>query len=344
MKVLIVDDSVVFRMALREALSTNSEIEITGVVNNGKKALEFLEDHDVDLVILDLEMPVMDGITTLKEIRKNFQSLYVVVYSAFSQTGAMKTLEALQNGADDFVTKAEGTGNVKESIENAAEVLLPKILQFSSKRTCSLSDKKPKKSASDKIDEVLIRPEIICIASSTGGPDALRKIFREVNRPILVPIVIVQHMPPMFTKQLASMLDKLCPHVSIKEAENGETLEKGHCYIAPGDFHMELVNMGERINISLNQKDKVCQVRPAADPLFQSVARIFDKKVMAVILTGMGEDPLQGCMALRDKGKIFIQDEATSVVWGMPGSIASSDLPYTEVGLDSMHKVLMKAS
>lgn len=330
MKVLIVDDSVVFRMSISQALEGVPGIHIAGKASNGQVAIEMLKnDPEIELITLDMEMPVMDGMQTIQEIRKFNKTLKIIVFSSLTQKGAEKTIEALSHGANDFVTKQETSGAlaVEESLEMIRDTLVPKIEAFTKKyivpdnvETVSLTG--------DVIEEMPVKPKLIVIASSTGGPDALGKIFSSIECKVNVPILLVQHMPPVFTGKLAEMLNKYNDFVNVKEAQAGDVMEVGKCLIAPGDFHMTLNGNGV---VSLNQDEKNCYVRPSANVLFDSVADVYKDQVLTIILTGMGEDGAVGAGTLKKQGSyLYVQDEASSVVWGMPGATVNK-VPGTKI-------------
>lgn len=323
MKILVVDDSIVFRSAIVSAIGTCPGLEVTRSLVNGKLAVDFIEHNaDIDLITLDMEMPVLDGLATIKEIRKFNKKVVIIVFSSLTQKGAEKTLEAIAAGADDFVTKPENLGsNVEDSINSIKSELIPKIMAFKEKGSGHISVSTP--NATKDINSITnlklnFRADLVLIGSSTGGPEALAQVFKNIKNKVNVPILIVQHMPPVFTQKLAEMLSKLSP-IEVFEAKNGDKLKAGVCYIAPGDYHMTITSDGV---IHLNQAEKVCFVRPSVDVLFNSVADNFRGKVLPIVLTGMGEDGAVGAKKLNEKGiDIFIQDQTSSVVWGMPGSV-----------------------
>ncbi len=347
MKILVVDDSIVFRSAITEALRTVPDLNVFKSVVNGKLALDMLNLHpDIDLITLDMEMPVMDGLETIKEIRKTNKTVVIIVFSAISNRAAEKTVEALTAGANAFVTKSVATGSSEDSLERIKADLLSLILAFKEKlpkRASTVIDRKPLEVSTPKLAEteisvnydLPIKPKLITIGISTGGPEALAKVFSSIKEKISIPILIVQHMPPVFTEKLASMLTKLSP-VEVREARNGDVLTPGVCLLAPGDFHMVLQKNG---TISLNQNEKVCFVRPAVNVLLNSVAENFDKKVLNIVMTGMGDDGAAGTQVLSAKGAYtYIQNKESSVVWGMPGAVfrtigsQARIIPLNEIG------------
>jgi two-component system chemotaxis response regulator CheB len=338
MKVLIVDDSVVFRTQIAAALSGIDTIEVAGSAPNGRIALQRLEQMQVDLVTLDIEMPEMDGLAVLKEIRKRNHRVRVIIFSSKTHRGAEKALLALEAGADDVIAKPSGNESIKD-------LLVPKILQFSQKKVVSNPLAVPRSSApaSETFTKRSLQgaqPSIIVIASSTGGPNALETIFSKVAQPIGIPILVAQHMPPVFTQILARRIADLS-HTTCREAVHGEVLKSGCIYIAPGDYHMQLRKNAEVVQLELTQGPKRNSVRPAADYLFETAAENFGPKCLGIVLTGMGQDGLDGCIALKRAGsKVLIQDENSCVVFGMPGAVFKADC-YDAIGnLDQISQTL----
>jgi two-component system chemotaxis response regulator CheB len=352
MKVLIVDDSVVFRSQISTALSNVPNIEVVGTAANGRLALQKLEQIPVDLMTLDMEMPEMNGIETLKALRAKNSTVKVIVFSSQTIRGAEKALEALREGADDVVAKPEGDEfNFESAAKAVRSALLPKIIQFKDQKLVSLKTTtegipqmtpslveqlkkdlvKTRKSSWPKQDLNLIQPQAIVIASSTGGPAALEKIFSQIHGPYRIPIFITQHMPPVFTQILAKRLGELTGVVA-KEGEHNEVVKKGIIYVAPGDYHMEIEMAAEGPTIRLNQKPLRCSVRPSADHMFESASKVYRRGLMGVVLTGMGEDGAAGSKAVREaQGAVMIQNKESCVVWGMPGSVFELD-EYDDVG------------
>jgi two-component system chemotaxis response regulator CheB len=316
LKILVVDDSIVFRSAITQALQKVTGLNVFKSVVNGKLALDILRLHpDVDLITLDMEMPVMDGLETIKEIRKTNKDVTIIVFSSLTVKGAEKTIEALNAGADDFLAKPEGM----DSMEGE---LVQKVLAFKDrkiKRSTIVERKVTTQAPLPTLNnDMPIKPKLILIGSSTGGPEALSTVFRSITEKVSVPMLLVQHMPPMFTEKLATALTKLSP-VEVREAKTGDVLVPGVCLIAPGDYHMTINKDGI---ISLNQKEKNCFVRPSVNVLLESVAENFNKQVLNIVLTGMGDDGAVGTKKISDKGAYtFIQDKESCIVWGMPGAV-----------------------
>lgn len=342
MRVLIVDDSVVFRMAIRQALEEVEGVQIVGALSNGQLAVDFLKKgNEVDLITLDMEMPVLDGLSAIKEIRKINTRVPIIVFSSLTTKGAEKTIDALSSGANDFVTKEEtgGATSIEKSLEMIRQSLLPKIEAFKGtkpKLQAGEALKTPAKTTNIELTMVK-KPRLIVMTSSTGGPDALSKVFRGLKEGKNVPILLVQHMPPVFTEKLAEMLTNISPGYTVKEGKPGDTLKESTCYLAPGDYHMV---MKPDQSIDLNQKEKVCYVRPAANCLFESVAENYKAQIASFVLTGMGDDGAEGIKKLSSKGSYnFYQDEASCTVFGMPAAAMRTGIAQ-EVQLEKISEVI----
>ena len=321
LRVLVVDDAVVFRRMVAEELAADPAIEVVGTAANGKIALAKLTQVNPDLVILDVEMPELDGLATLREIRKTHPKLPVIMFSALTERGAAATLDALALGATDYFAKPATAGGLEASLRVIREELVPEI-----KALCrrAVATPPPFAAAPPRLGGPPV--EVVAIATSTGGPNALAEVFAGLPVDLPVPVVIVQHMPPMFTRLLAERLS--AQHaVKVEEGRTGGLLRPAHAWIAPGDFHMTVARDGTQVRVILNQDPPENSCRPAADVLFRSVARTFGPGALTVVLTGMGQDGLRGCEQIRGAGgQIIAQDEATSVVWGMPGFVSRAGL------------------
>lgn len=321
MKVLIVDDSIVFRTAIKAALQQNSEITEIDVAENGKIAVEKIKNKHYDGVTLDLEMPVLDGIATVEQIRSFNLEIPIIIYSSQNLASAKKTISALQKGADDFVQKEEGTGDLSKQLKMIQQELVPRLKALLTRDRTKIF--KVEQRVEGQLDDFKnTKTDIVCIASSTGGPDVLMKVFKGLKK-LSVPVLIVQHMPPVFTTQFAKSLDQVGEN-KVLEAQHGDLLEAGVCYLAPGNYHMKLEKDKDigKYRVFLDQGEKVCFVRPAADETFQSVADNFVGKISAFIFTGMGQDGAVGSQKIKEKGGVVaIQDKETSIVWGMPGAV-----------------------
>jgi two-component system chemotaxis response regulator CheB len=326
-KALIADDSVVYRTQIRTALSAYGWIEVVGAASNGRLALERLKQTPIDLLILDLEMPEMDGLQTLIGISKIGVSVHTLVFSSVSKRGAEITFEALRMGAKDFVTKpghTEGTDDpaakIRSLLEPKLQALFPEY--FKSKENLPVSTIPNQNQPSyPKILWELFKPKVVVIGSSTGGPTALEKLFLQLSRPLTVPVLVAQHMPPVFTAGLAERISRLCG-IRAKEGQQGEAIESGCIYIAPGDYHMTIGGSSLMPTIKLDRSPLINSVRPAVDPLFESAAKIYREKCLGVVLTGMGQDGKVGAQAIKTmNGAVIIQNRESSVVFGMPGAV-----------------------
>jgi two-component system chemotaxis response regulator CheB len=332
--VLVVDDSVVVRRLIVDALSSNPEIQVAGTAANGRIALTKIEALKPDVVTLDIEMPELDGLATLRELRRKRRMPPVIMFSTLSVAGATATLEALAAGATDFVTKPANVGSMAESQRMIREQLIPKILSLGGRPAAAPAApvRRPARPAARTG-----RIGAITIASSTGGPDALAKVLGALPANLPVAVLVVQHMPPVFTKMFAERLDRSCA-VHVVEAADGMLVTAGTVYIAPGDRHLTVAGRAPTATTRLTQGPPENSCRPAADVLFRSVAEVYGGSTLAVVLTGMGLDGRRGVEVLRAGGaEVLAQDQASSVVWGMPGAVvgaglADAVLPLNEIG------------
>lgn len=331
-KILVVDDSLVYRNAVKNALSKHSQHCEILLAKNGQEALDLIQSgtHQFDLIVLDIEMPILDGVETTRSVRLVDKKVPIIVFAAPTQVGAKKAMDALSLGANDFIKKFDLASKEGDLIQSE---LIPKIMSIIESPNLrpsnrpSISVKKNLNSIHDKMK----RCELICIGSSTGGPDALRKLFSQFQHPLKVPVLMVQHMPPVFTKQFSLMLSKISGQ-NVCEAEQDMKMTKGHFYIAPGDYHMQY----ESGRISLNQSEKVCYVRPSFDVLVRSLSS-FSKPICYIVLTGMGDDGAEAILTTKKKDDlVIIQNKESSVVWGMPGAIDARKLQDEECSLDEI--------
>lgn len=346
LRVLVVDDSAVIRRMVREVVAADPELEVAGVAANGKIALAMVDQCTPDVVTMDIEMPEMDGLAALKEIRRTRPTLRVIMFSSLTERAALATLDALASGADDYVTKPSNVQNVSEGSERIREQLIPKI-----KALCGRLDvhKIPggllRVPAWSKLALHHSKVDIVAIGTSTGGPNALAEILPRIPSDFPVPILIVQHMPPVFTAFLAERL-AASSRIPIKEALPRAQVEPSQAWIAPGDFHMTILRDGAHMRLAMNQLPPENSCRPSVDVLFRSVAEVYGPGSLAVVLTGMGQDGLRGCERIREVGgQIVVQDEPSSVVWGMPGAVANAGiadrvLPLREIA----DHIIQKAS
>jgi len=324
-RVLIVDDSVVIRHLLREALASDPAIEVVGAEANGVAALAAIPVLKPDLITLDIEMPEMDGIETLRHIRRDFPKLRTVMFSTLTTRGASATFEALSLGADDYVAKASNVGKLDESLTSLRAELLPKIRQFFALARPEPASQKPARAAV-KRSALTARPRVLAIGVSTGGPNALADLIPALPASFPIPVLIVQHMPATFTRLLAERLDAKSP-LHVSEAEDRMPVEHGSIILARGDHHLRVRQQGSRVVAMLDREPPENSCRPAADVLFRSVAETYGAAVLSVVLTGMGADGCRGTEAIKAAGGYsIVQDRDSSVVWGMPGAIAEAGL------------------
>lgn len=363
-RVLIVDDAVVFRRVVADELSADPALEVVGTAANGKIALAKLTQVNPDIVILDIEMPEMDGLTALRELRKTHPKLPVIMFSSLTERGASATLDALALGATDYFAKPSA-GGPEASLKVIREELVPEIKALCAPRTpptptgAAGTTSGERRAVTGAVEaprpagtvglsggerRAVSRVDVVAVATSTGGPNALTALFAGLPADLPVPVVIVQHMPPMFTRLLAERLAAQFPF-RVEEGRSGGVLQPGQVWIAPGDYHMTVTRDAAGARVGLNQDPHENSCRPAADVLFRSVAQAFGPAALAVVLTGMGQDGLRGCEAVRKVGgQVLVQDEASSVVWGMPGFVAKAGLadrvlPLALVGPEIVRRV-----
>ncbi len=321
-RVLVVDDSVVARRIITDILQTAADIEVVGTAASGSIALQKIVQVAPDLVTLDVEMPGMDGIETVTKIRQSFPRLPVVMCSTLTERGADTTLRALAAGASDYVAKPTSLGG-GNGVSLFGADLLAKIRALAGRPRPGLSLQPPPRA----IVPMRTRREsvaVIAIGSSTGGPNALTALFAALPHDLAVPVLIAQHMPPMFTKMLAERISA-STGFSVVEAADGERVEAGRAYVAPGNYHMTVVRNGTSVRIALNQDAPENSCRPAVDVLFRSVARLYGTGALAAVLTGMGHDGTRGAQSIVEVGgEILIQDAASCVVPSMPNSVAAA--------------------
>jgi two-component system chemotaxis response regulator CheB len=322
-RVLIVDDSFLVRRVVSEELAAQTDLEVAGTAVNGRDALAKAAELRPDLVILDIEMPEMDGLTALTHLRQRHPQTAVIMFSSRTELGAAATLEALSRGASDFFAKPAGAGGLEASRQVIRNELISSIRALCPRKAAIRAE--PATSAR-RAPASTSRIDLVAIGASTGGPNALAELFCAWPGDFPVPIVVVQHMPPMFTQMLAERLTKNS-QIPTVEATSGMELEPGKAWIAPGDYHLLVVRDGGRVRTRVIQEPHENGCRPAVDPLLRSVARVYGAGSLALILTGMGQDGLRGCESIRTAGgQILAQDETSSVVWGMPGHVARAGL------------------
>jgi two-component system chemotaxis response regulator CheB len=337
-RVLVVDDSAAVRRVVQLALA-GDEVRVVGTAPTGEIALAKIPQLAPDVVTLDVEMPAPDGLATLAEIRRRWPTLPVVMLSALTRLGAEATVDALSLGASDYVTKPTSTGGIEHAVAQMREALLPRLLALAKRPGARATDtvRSPPRSADGRID-------VVAIGASTGGPAVLHEVIPALPADFPVPILVVQHMPPVFTTLLAERLAESSA-MRVREAESGLPLLPGEVWIAPGDFHLALTRVEGRPHLHLHQGMPEQSCRPAADVLFRSVAEHFGGRALGVVLTGMGQDGLRGAESIvaRD-GRVWAQDEASSVVWGMPGFVVRAGLAQLNVRPEQLAALLTSAA
>ena len=333
-RVLIVDDSAVVRGALGRILDGAGDITVVTTAPNGQLALDALKHCEVDVVLLDIEMPVMDGISTLPRILAAHPSVRVIMASSLTQQGAAITMQALALGAADYIAKPSARVGAVGLASVAGEIVAKVRAIGQARRAGNGVPAQPVRPAPRAAHasilvtspESVSAPRVLAIAASTGGPNALAEVLAGLPRDYGLPTIITQHMPPVFTALLAQRLQRDTGRECV-EARDGEAVRSGCTYIAQGDYHLIVQTHEGQPILRLQQSPPENHCRPAADPMFRSIAAVYGASTLAVVLTGMGEDGRRGCEAIRDRGgRIIAQDEATSVVWGMPGAVTQAGL------------------
>ncbi|HVY18307.1 MAG TPA: chemotaxis response regulator protein-glutamate methylesterase [Rhodopila sp.] len=333
---MVCDDSATIRGAIARILEADPEIAVTAKVGNGRMAIEELGRRPCDVVILDIEMPVLDGMAALPLLLRTAPGLKVIMASTLTTRGADIALRALRLGASDYVPKPSSIGTLgddqfRRELLQKVKALAPKRFRPAAAR--ALPALRP---ASAR------RPALLAIGSSTGGPQALFALVQGLARPIDLPIVLTQHMPPAFTAMLADHLTRLGV-IPCHEAKDGDALVPGHLHLAPGDRHMVVEGGPGRLRVRLTSDPPENFCRPSVDPMLRSAAIACDGRVLVAMLTGMGHDGLAGTRAVVDAGGTAIaQDEATSVVWGMPGAIAQAGLCHAVLPLPQIAPKLLE--
>lgn len=352
-RVLLVDDSAVIRRLLRDTLSEDPDIEVVATAPNGKIALDKLPLVQPDVVVLDIEMPVMNGLETLPRIRDYSATLPVIMFSTLTTHGGQATLDALALGATDYVAKPSNSGGVAEGIERVRTELVPKVKALGGRHTRPVARVPlPPAPSSSLRPRGLPEPPVraparpprtarqpiaaVVIGVSTGGPKALTEVVPRLPSDFPVPVLIVQHMPPLFTKALADRLDSQSA-LRVTEAADGMAVRAGEVLVAPGDRHMIAARDGASVVVRLTDDPPEHSCRPAVDPLFRSAATVWGGAVLAVVMTGMGHDGCIGAGVIAEHGGVVLaQDEASSVVWGMPGFVVKAGLADAVVPLGDL--------
>lgn len=343
-KLLLADDSVVVRKLVSDFLLKEPCVESVTTASNGRLALERFEQSRPDLVILDVEMPELDGLAVLRAIKAKAPEVPVIMFSALTERGGAMTLDALALGAGDYVTKptqvtpnAVSADSVRHELARKVRALLERVVEQPSDAPAP-SFRPVVKPQSRRAWPV----ELLAIGASTGGPTALSTLLKGLAAGLSVPVVVTQHMPPLFTRLFAERLSReSC--LTVREAAGGESLAPGEVWIAPGGFHLTVREVGGRRETQVSDAPPENSTRPSVDVMFRSVASTVGRGVLSVVLTGMGHDGLKGAEWVRSAGgQVMVQDEASSVVWSMPGSIAQAGLADEVVGIEEMARVILR--
>lgn len=330
-RVLIVDDSVIVRKVLSDVLSSHPATEVAGTAASGDLALAKLDQLKPDVITLDIEMPGRDGLQTLAEIRKRYPRLPVIMFSTLTQRGAQATLDALALGATDYATKPTSSSGLVDAQDQIRRELIAKILGLrpAPAAVAVPPPVTPRTAMRRRID-------VLAIGTSTGGPNALVEVIPRLPADFPVPVVLVQHMPALFTELLAERLNAASP-LSVREGIAGQMLEPGCVWVAPGGRHMTVQRRDGKPVLELNQNPPENSCRPSVDVLFRSVSLAYGAHALAVVMTGMGCDGALGATAIRNVGgEVFVQDEASSVVWGMPGAVVAAGVADLVCSLKSL--------
>jgi two-component system chemotaxis response regulator CheB len=396
-KVLIVDDSSVVRKFISSAIEGCKELQVVGEAANGKEALELLGRLQPDIITLDVEMPVMDGIETLGHIRRKDRKVPIVMFSTLTERGARVTLEALSRGANDYIAKPSSLGGKKNAADLAVEEIrqklvvhgrlkkgtgvppgasgkdvpaVPRVTSMGTQTPTSAGTSLPRSTSvlsNDRANTVaapnapVSKPHLytnepvklrevrrhtpfkaLGIGVSTGGPNAMAEIFKDLRVPFGVPVFITQHMPPVFTKMFAEKL-KHVSGLEVFEAVSGQPIRAGEIYVAPGGYHMVINETKDGLTIGLNEDPPENSCRPAVDVMFRSLVKVYGASVLGLVLTGMGSDGLRGAeVIVKAGGEVVAQDEATSAVWGMPGAVAHAGLASSLLPLEAISSELKR--
>ncbi|MFK7737132.1 MAG: chemotaxis-specific protein-glutamate methyltransferase CheB [Pirellulaceae bacterium] len=364
-KILLCDDSSLIRKLIKHSLLQAGRFEIVAEASNGKEAIALLADHTPDCIVMDIEMPIMDGVDAVRHIRKLNHSVPILMFSTLTGTGSEATLDALAAGASDYAMKPQAKGHVDDAFEALKKDFVPKLIALASrhkrvqsqvlaqsntkkaengmengKKTTTATPSAPRQEGSIGENETAHRfngrVDAVAIGVSTGGPQALQRILSELPSNLEAPVLITQHMPESFIEALACRLDEYSP-LNVKRVSHGEALEAGTVYIAAGNANLEVSMKAGTAFASLKNSTPENSCLPAVDPMFRTAAKCFGSNLLAIVLTGMGKDGLEGAKVVKENGGyLLVQDEATSVVWGMPGSCDEAGLPNRVLPIDEI--------
>jgi len=347
-RVVIADDSATIRNLLARLFAPSETaqpnnlplVELCAAAPDGQTCLRAVRALQPDLVILDLEMPGLSGMETIDLLRREWPDLPIIMFSAYTARGASQTLEALARGATDYVTKPTGQPNPEAAIAALREDLLPKIIVLATRRHTS----KTPPATRVTLTAPTVPAQVVGIGVSTGGPSALELLLPHLPHDFPAPVLIVQHMPRLFTNALALRLDRACA-LAVNLAYDGAEPTPGTIWLAPGDSHMELAITNGRMRIALNQDPPELHCRPSVNPLFRSLARTHGSRALGVIMTGMGSDGLDGSHALvHAGGAVLAQDEPSSTIWGMPGRVVAAGLASAVLPIAALAEAIIQRS
>ncbi len=344
-RVFVVDDSVVYRKILIDAINSIPNVRTIGVAENGEEAIEIIPKVKPDLITLDLNMPVMDGLETLKKLHHCYPDFRAIIVSTYTEEGASATIESLEAGALDYITKPNSNDYAHNNrlLKKQLEDIFVKFSYFKKDfyNTGAATRQKQQFTPSRIQQRNLlypVQPQVVAIAISTGGPNALSKLLPLFPQTYPLPILIVQHMPKLFTNTLAQSLDKTCK-LSVVEAQEGMILKAGTVYLAPGGFQMKVQQRKQtnEVEIKITDDPPENHCKPSADYLFRSVAKVYRQEAVGVIMTGMGSDGILGLRLMKRHGaNVIAQNKATCIIYGMPreaveAGIVDLELPLTEI-------------
>ena len=346
-RVIVVDDSLVIRGFITRALDSDPAFKVVASASNGQIAVDTLQRTPADVIILDIEMPIMDGLTAIPKLKAIDPAVQIVMASTLTQRNAEISIKALALGATDYLPKPSAREmavpndfqrDLREKVKTLGAIAWKKgVRQTSVRATPAFAAAPVEKKQIALLPLSIQKPDVIAIGSSTGGPQALFDVIKVMGANLPQPILVTQHMPPSFTAILADHISKQC-NVTCTEGKDGEVIRSGHYYIAPGDFHMLIVKKPEGVVLRLVKDPQENFCRPAVDPMLRSLVEVYGGRILTVILTGMGQDGCKGSeVVVKAGGCVIAQDEATSVVWGMPGAVATAGLcsavsPVGEIG------------
>ena len=355
-RALVVDDSRVVRQLVTAALTRDAGITVVGEAADGIEALQEVLRLEPDVVVLDVEMPRMGGLDVVHALHVSHPRLPIIMFSTLTERGAKVTVDALLAGASDCVLKPSRMDGPDAALSRVHDELVPRIKALCSgtaQASTARATVRPSSAApataraagrapADKPARRAVEPDVVVVGSSTGGPDALMTVLASVPAGARVPILVAQHMPPLFTKMFAARLDRAVA-ATVREGVDGELLQPGHVYVAPGDHHMEVVRSPRGVSLTIHQAPREDNARPSATLLLRSAARVFGLRTLAVVLTGMGSDGLLGAQAVHDAGgTVLAQDEKSSVVWGMPGAVVRAGLADQVLTPDALARRLAR--